>query len=461
MVWQGETVSSWPLPSSGEVVIGRARDADVRIEFFAISRRHARMMVQPGRVVIADLDSQNGTRVNGERITEERVLAYGDIINFGEIRAVFTADQGDVGASHAPQDAVSDPAPEEQLFEFGGKTVVVADSAMVHVYTQLARLAISDISVMVRGETGTGKELAATALHFWSRRWERPLVTINCAAMPESLAESELFGHVRGAFSGAAADKPGLLESAHGGTVLLDEIGDLSLPVQGKLLRVLETHRLTRLGSVTERPVDIRIVAATHRDLERGVKEKWFRQDLFYRLNVASVSLPPLRMRRRELPVLALRFLQRACAAIGRPVPLFSEAALARLSAHDWPGNVRELKNLMDYLAATATGGTILPADFADRLITDGSLPTDEDRRAEQVSPSEPLPRAGAPRAAPPSSHPGEAPVRSLVDSVAEHERASIEAALVTTGGNKTRAAKLLGVPLRTFMQKVKRHGIR
>jgi DNA-binding NtrC family response regulator len=142
-------------------------------------------------------------------------------------------------------------------------------------------------------------------------------------------------------------------------------------------------------------------------------------------------------------------------------VPLFSEAALARLSAHDWPGNVRELKNLMDYLAATITGGSIVPADFADRLISGGPMPTDEDRRAEQASPSEPLPMAGAPRTAPPSSRTGEHSVRSLVDSVAEHERASIEAALVTTGGNKTRAAKLLGVPLRTFMQKVKRHGIR
>ena len=447
-MWLGDTVSSWRLPISGQAVVGRAQDADIKIEFFAISRRHARIVVEPGSVRIADLDSQNGTRVNGERVTGERSLVYGDIINFGEIRAVFAADRETDDKAAPDAQAIAETTPDEQLFEFEGKTVMVADSAMVHVYTQLARLAQSDISVLVRGETGTGKELAATALHCWSKRCGRPLVTINCAALPENLAESELFGHVRGAFSGATADKPGLLESAHGGTVLLDEIGDLSLPVQGKLLRVLETRRLTRLGTINEREVDIRIVAATHRDLERGVKEKWFRQDLYYRLNVALVMLPPLRLRKREMPLLARRFLKQACATLGRVAPLISDAAMARLNAHDWPGNVRELKNLIDYLAVTAPGDTIYPEHFRDRLISDSSTASDVPPR---TAPS-------TPRAV--TSH-GEGTVRPLTESVNEHERASIEAALVTTGGNKTRAAKLLGVPLRTFMQKVKRHGIR
>ena len=443
-VWLGEAVTAWSLPAEGEVVVGRAQNADVRIEFFAISRRHARIVVRPDAVIISDLDSQNGTRVNGERLTGERSLIYGDIINFGEIRAVFSPDRGD-------REGAGAPPPDEQLFEFGGKTVTVADAAMLHVYTQLARLAQSDISVLVRGETGTGKELAATALHFWSKRWERPLVTINCAALPESLAESELFGHVRGAFSGATDDKPGLLESASGGTVLLDEIGDLSLPVQGKLLRVLETRRLTRLGSVSEREIDIRVVAATHRDLDRGVKERWFRQDLFYRLNVALVTLPPLRMRRRELPILATRFLKLASTALHRSTPAISDAAMVRLSAHDWPGNVRELKNLMDYLAATVADDVIQPEHLRDRLIEDGGPSGEPSRKT-------PPPVM---RSTPPPIRAVDGPVRPLSESVSEHERASIEAALATTGGNKTRAAKLLGVPLRTFMQKVKRHGIR
>ncbi|HEY2901003.1 MAG TPA: sigma 54-interacting transcriptional regulator [Polyangia bacterium] len=450
VVWLGDAVASWRLPQSGQVVVGRAQDADIKIEFFAISRRHARITIEQGSVRLADLDSQNGTRVNGERLTEERALVYGDIINFGEIRAVFSADREvDDPATPAAQPLAEAPV-EEQLLEFGGKTVMVADSAMVHVYTQLARLAQSDISVLVRGETGTGKELAATALHFWSKRWEKPLVTINCAALPETLAESELFGHVRGAFSGAATDKPGLLESGNGGTVLLDEIGDLSLPVQGKLLRVLETRRLTRLGSVSEREVDIRIVAATHRDLDRGVKERWFRQDLFYRLNVALVVLPPLRLRKREMPLLARRFLKQACSALGRAAPPLSDAAWARLCAHDWPGNVRELKNLMDYLAATSPADSIRPEHFKDRLIA-GAAPDDP---PPPSSSSVQTARGMAPAVA-------DGPVRSLAESVTDHERASIEAALVSTGGNKTRAAKLLGVPLRTFMQKIKRHGIR
>jgi transcriptional regulator with PAS, ATPase and Fis domain len=312
---------------------------------------------------------------------------------------------------------------------------------MKHVYTQLGRLARSELSVLVRGETGTGKELAATALHFWSKRWNQPLVTINCAALPESIAESELFGHTRGAFSGASNDKPGLIESANGGTVFLDEIGDLSLAVQGKLLRVLETRKLTRLGSVNERQVDIRVVAATHRDLETGVREGWFRQDLYYRLNVAMVALPPLRARKRDLPLLATRFLKDACQSLGRPQATLTDAAIARLLAYNWPGNVRELKNLMDYIAAASPDDVVAPEHLEARLGGGGILATPGLVPMTAAAPA----GAGA---------------RSLADSTREHERASIEAALLQTNGNKTKAAKLLGVPLRTFMEKVKRHGL-
>jgi transcriptional regulator with PAS, ATPase and Fis domain len=428
LVWlgDGDAVSVWKLPATGVVVVGRGAEASlgIRIDRPSISRQHARFTIEPGAIRLADLNSQNGTRVNGERLVSEAPLSYGDIISLGDVTAILAEDTsaaGDVPGNEA-----------EQRFVFGDRTVLIADPAMKHVYTQLARLAKSELAVLVRGETGTGKDLAATALHLWSQRWDKPLVTINCAALPESIAESELFGYTRGAFSGADRDKQGLIESANGGTIFLDEIGDLSLALQGKMLRVLETKRLTRLGSVNERQVDIRVVAATHRDLEAGVKEGWFRQDLYYRVNVALVTLPPLRSRRRGLPLLAAQFLSQACQSLERSSATLSEAAMERLLAHDWPGNVRELKNLMDYLAAAVPDDVIAARHLRDRLGT----------------PSAPIaaPAAGG--------------LQPLVDSSREHERTSLEAALIAANGNRTKAARMLGVPLRTFMQKIKRHGL-
>jgi DNA-binding NtrC family response regulator len=426
LVWIGDQVRACRLPVRGTAIVGRAPEAEVRIDAVAVSRQHARISVDPGTVRIVDLESQNGTRLNGERLTGERSLSYGDILTFGDVTATLAEAREDVPAV----------PPTEQTVDIGDRTVVVADPAMRHVYIQLERLGPSDLSVLILGETGTGKELAAAALRHWSRRRDKPLVAINCAALPDNLAESELFGHERGAFSGASAAKPGLLESAPGGTVFLDEVGDLSLPVQAKLLRVLETRRLTRLGSVTERPIDVRMVAATHRDLAAEVRAGRFREDLFYRLSVAVVRLPPLRARRRELPVLARRFLDEATRAQGRPPMALGEAALARLQEYAFPGNVREFKNLMDYLAATVFEPVVAPSHLAARLGDDAE--------------SGPVPAPDAPAAA----------LRPLVEANRDFERQSIAAALAATGGNKTQAAKLLGVPLRTMMDKIKRHGL-
>ena len=239
---------------------------------------------------------------------------------------------------------------------FDGRDVVLADPAMLRIYALLRRVAVSDLPVLLTGESGTGKDLAALALHHWSRRASAPLVVLNCAALPDSLVESELFGYEKGAFSGAAQAKPGRLESAQGGTVFLDEVGELTAATQAKLLRVLEAKRITRLGDTRERAVDIRLVAATNRDLEAEVQKGTFRRDLYFRLSAAKVALPPLRERPRELPVLARRFLDEACARLGFPGRQWSAAALRRLSAHAWPGNVRELKNVVEYLAAGALG---------------------------------------------------------------------------------------------------------
>jgi len=338
---------------------------------------------------------------------------------------------------------------------------LVADPAMRQVFEQIKLLAPSDLTVLILGETGTGKEVAAAALRHWSKRRAQPFVTINCASLPESIAESELFGHDRGAFSGAAQAKPGLLESAPGGTVFLDEIGDLSSPVQAKLLRVLETRKLTRLGSVQERSIDVRIVAATHRDLSGAIRAGRFRQDLYYRLSAAVVHLPPLRTRPAELPVMARAFLDEACRKLGRPVPALSAGALDRLKAHDWPGNVRELKNLLENLAATVLEPVIHSQHLATRMGPSASSPA---MMPMSMPPSAvPETEPGAPAS---FSDPDDVTVANasdiqpLAEANRAFERKQIEHALQATRGNKTQAARLLGVPLRTFMEKVKRHGL-
>jgi two-component system response regulator AtoC len=320
--------------------------------------------------------------------------------------------------------------PEGFVLELGQRSLLVADPMMVHVYSQLERLSQSELTVLIVGETGTGKDLAASAVHHWSRRREGPLVSINCAALPEGLAESELFGYQRGAFSGALRDKPGLFEAAAQGTIFLDEIGDLSLAVQVKLLRVLESREATRLGAVQATPIDIRVVAATHRDLAADVTAGRFRQDLYYRLTAAIVNVPPLRARRRELLLLARRFLDEACRSLGRAHLSISDGALDRLREHRWPGNVRELKNLMDFVAATVEKGPIVPSHFGP---TWGS------------------------GAVVRSEAPGDGKFSSLREAREDFERRNIEAALEAAGGNKTRAAKMLNMPLRTFMERVKR----
>jgi DNA-binding NtrC family response regulator len=437
VVWLDGSARVVSLPQRGSVVVGRGDDAGIRVDASTVSRRHAELSLGPGVVTVADLGSQNGTRVNGERIGDTRPLAYGDILSLGEVTAVFSEERRGSAERALAEIEGSDQA---RTLDVGGCKVLLADAAMMHVYAQIERLAPTEVSLLILGETGTGKELAASALHFWSRRKDKPLLAINCAALPDNLAESELFGYERGAFSGAVTSKPGRLESAPGGTVFFDEVGDLSLAIQAKLLRTLETRRITRLGSVEERPIDVRVVAATHRDLEAEVAAGGFRKDLYYRLTVGVVRLPPLRERPRELPLLARRFLADACLSQGRPPLSLDEAAVDRLRSHPWPGNVRELKNVMEYLAATAIGDAIDPGAIFQRLGVSNTQP--------------PSPAA---EAGPPGS---EQPLKSLAEATSDFERQTIEAALRAAGGNKTRAAKLLGIPLRTFMTKIKRYGL-
>jgi DNA-binding NtrC family response regulator len=557
IAFQAQSATVFHLPHRGEVVIGRSTSADLRLEDVSVSRRHARIHCADGVADLVDLDSQNGTTVNGERLAEPRRLRSGDSIavcsatlvyhararaaavrplldleqlrerleveidrsvrtgrpftllvaelpaGVDRARAVAAWTDGlrpiDVGAAvgreqllallpetgepdaveaaaqalarlgfapgvrlgHAgcPADgsdattllaaarsaaqlaAPGASAAARQAFQtrtIGAHTVVIADPAMQRLYALIDRIAGAELPVLLLGETGTGKELAASAVHQASAR-PGPLVALSCAALPESLVESELFGHERGAFTGAVAAKVGLFETARGGTLFLDEIGELSPAVQAKLLRVLETKRITRLGDVRERDIDARLVAATHRPLADEVKAGRFRQDLFFRLSAATLWLPPLRDRPRELSILANHFLAAAAARSGRAMEI-SDEAMRALAAYAWPGNVRELKNFMDYAAAAVPEAMLQPWHLASGL---GGARL-----------------AAEPAEAPPAAPAEEAGFRPIEDEVRELERTRMEQALVRSNGNQTHAARLIGMPLRTFQAKVKQFGL-
>jgi two-component system, NtrC family, response regulator AtoC len=319
--------------------------------------------------------------------------------------------------------------------EIGPHAMLLADPAMIRLHALIERLAPVQLPVLITGETGTGKELAARALHERSPRRAARFAAVNCAALPEALFESELFGHERGAFSGAVTARAGILEDASGGTVFLDEIGEMPLAAQAKILRALETRQITRLGEVRERPIDIRLIAATNRDLAAEIRAGRFRADLYFRLDGASIRIPPLRERPAEIALLAQLFLDQAGDASGRSRMRLSADALSALVGHRWPGNVRELKNLMDYLAATGEEPVIDASQLAERLPGTAACP--------------PVP----PRRAPHSFRP-------LADELRELERDRIREALAVAEGNQTRAAALLRVPLRTFYDKVKMLGL-
>ncbi|MEI7891476.1 MAG: sigma 54-interacting transcriptional regulator [Myxococcales bacterium] len=336
----------------------------------------------------------------------------------------------------------------------GDQEIVAVDPIMGRLFALVHQVAASDMSVLITGETGTGKEIIATAIHEWSPRHGRRLVALNCAALPETLLESELFGYERGAFSGAVSAKPGLIESAEGGTLFLDEIGECSPKAQAGLLRVLEVKRVSRLGSVHERAVDIRIVAATNRSLDNEVEAGRFRADLYFRLCGATLVVPPLRDRPLDLPVLARTFLQAACVRLARgPLPL-APSTLQRLSTHPWPGNVRELKNLVDYLAATVTDTLLEPYHLPERFASGA-----ETLRLPAGARGSTQPPGPAPQTLRPQPH-AAGNFRNIYEEIAELERTRIQEALAETNGVRVRAAELIGMPLRTLVTKMRTYGL-
>jgi two-component system response regulator AtoC len=312
--------------------------------------------------------------------------------------------------------------------------------AMQEARELVERSAPSMVTVLVRGESGTGKELAARALHRLGLRPDGPFVKIDCAALPEHLLESELFGYEKGAFTGAAARKPGRVEVASGGTLFLDEIGELTEALQAKLLSLLQDRVITHLGGVDPIPVDVRVVAATHRDLETMVEHREFRQDLFYRLNVVPIWLPPLRARRDDIELLARIFVERSARAHGKEV-VFDESALRQLRRQRWPGNVRQLENFVERMVVL-TRAPVVDAAHVDaelsRQVTFATEPA-------SVAPREPDRPPGA---------------KALQEELKAAEKRAVEQALVQANGNRTDAAKILGISRSHLYALLAEHGM-
>ncbi|MBL8714412.1 MAG: sigma 54-interacting transcriptional regulator [Myxococcales bacterium] len=395
-----------------------------------------------------------------------------------------------VGGAHYPEDGRN---PETLLFRANSRllgegdakksasipaaaaAIVVQDPTMVRLYGLAERIADSTISVLLLGETGVGKEILAETIHQRSPRRDQPFVKLNCAALSESLLESELFGHERGAFTGAVQAKAGLLESAHGGTVFLDEVGELGPATQVKLLRVLEERKVTRVGSVKPKEIDVRFVAATNRDLEAEVAAGTFREDLFFRLNGIPLVIPPLRERPVEIEPLARSLMAQTCKKNGRPVPELRREAIEILRRYAWPGNIRELRNVMERAVLLAGGEAIGPEHLpVEKMVgaqlparaTGRSLPPTPAPRAAPIAPPSRRPAefahdevpAGRPTLPPPDAEetgPWASPLKSGMEQA---ERDLILKALEQCAGNQTQAAKLLGISRRTLVSRLEQY---
>jgi two-component system, NtrC family, response regulator AtoC len=314
-----------------------------------------------------------------------------------------------------------------QLQERYGVDKLVGQSPeMVAIYKLVARVAVLDTTILIQGETGTGKEMVARAIHYASSRADRPLVVVDCAALPEPLFESELFGHERGAFTGAVVSRRGLLEVADGSTCFLDEVGELSTALQAKLLRVLQERVIRRVGGNEPIPVNVRLITATNQDLKKLVEDGRFREDLYYRLNGLMLRVPPLRERAEDLPLLVQHFLRKYSADAGKPVLGLARETLELLAAYRWPGNVRELQHVVERAVALSSSALIIPEDLPPEI------------RAETL-PAPELPRG-----------------RMTLDEV---RRWYVNRVLEETGGNKLRAAEILGIDRRTLYRILDREG--
>jgi DNA-binding NtrC family response regulator len=329
---------------------------------------------------------------------------------------------------------------EEMAERRGAPRIIGEDGKLRHVLQQLHRAAATDATVLLEGESGTGKELFARGLHALSPRADAPFVAINCAAIPDTLLETELFGHEKGAFTGAVARKAGRFELAHRGTLFLDEIGDLPLALQAKILRALEEKRFERVGGTQSLHVDVRVVAATNRNLKQRVAERQFREDLFFRLSVFPIQIPPLRERSRDVVILARHFVDRFCRDLNKKPLVLSTAALDELNSYSWPGNVRELQNCIERAVILCDGDTIQPRHLNLSFRQPSTV-------AAATTPWEDIDLSGT-------------MTEVLRRVTSEVERRKLDRALSEAAGNKQRAAEALQISYKTMLQKLKEYGI-
>jgi two-component system response regulator AtoC len=440
-----------PMPESGVLRIGRAEECDIVLGSPSVSRNHAMLSVQNRSVTVRDEGSANGTRIGGQRINPDcdELVPPGVAILIGGASLVIhqlgddsrvdwsgrngEASRREIIMAGEHMRALRSGAPM-QASAASQRGIVVESLAMQKLFELVDRVAPGTIAVLLVGETGVGKEVVAEAIHARSPRRERPYLRLNCSAFAENLLESELFGHEAGAFSGARAAKPGLFETANGGTVLLDEIGEMPLTIQAKLLRVIETREVIPLGGTRVRRLDVRFLSATNRDLREQIRKGLFREDLYFRLSGVTLEVPPLRARIQEIAPLARLFAKEAAAALGRGAPpALSTEAVRFLEEQPWPGNVRELRNCVERAVLLATSDSLSAEDVDPGY--DRTLPRKTQKTMELV-----LPRGGS------ASESG--------------EREQIQDALAACGGNQTRAAALLGIARRTLVKKLAIMGI-
>ena len=403
------------LPRSGAIV-GTGSDADFKLTDPSVSRRHVKLTPVPEGVHVVDLGSTNGTRLAAEKITET-VVPLGSSLSLGKTRVDLI------------KLVEAQPLPLSRRRRFG--ELIGSTPPMRQAYALLERAAAVDVTVLIEGETGTGKELAARAVHENSTRSSKAFQIVDCGAVSPTLIEAELFGHVRGSFTGADRDRAGAFELAHQGTLFFDEIGELPLTLQPKLLRALETREVRRIGGSTQIPVDVRFVAATNRNLAEEVKAGRFREDLYYRLNVFRITMPPLREHREDIPLLAKHFLETLGA------PHLSDEMLVRMAQLDWPGNVRELRNAVHRAVVLARGE---PPVSQVRPRTDGAK-RDDGEFAAAIDATRPFKEVKA-------------------EIVATFELAYIRAVLKRTGGNISAAARDSGIDRKHMERLIRKHNI-
>ncbi len=389
-----------------------------------------------------------GLRERGRAVPVIMLTAYADSNSaiqamkqgaFDYITKPFKVDEIKLVIQRALDDAASRqtaaPAASPTSGEPALRGIIGRSPSMVELYKLISRVAQVDSSVLITGESGTGKELVARTIHYNSARAEKPFVAINCGAIPEELLESELFGHVKGSFTGAIANKAGLLQVARGGTVFLDEVGEMSPALQVKLLRFLQDHIFRQVGGTEDIEVDIRTIAATNKEPARLIRAGAFREDLYYRLNVISIEMPPLRERREDIPLLAANFLNLYAARAGRGSMRIAPDSMEILLRHGWPGNVRELENVMERAVALASGDEVRPENLPSTLL---------ERTEPAAVPQWKVPPGGL----------------DLEAVVAEVEQALMRDALEQAGWVQTRAAELLGINFRSFRYRARKYGL-